>query len=302
MPIKKLLIYLCLCTLCLSCSKKDTGKVQLNLYLNGPLTNAQDAKMPKEVVNLLAPRVCGEANTFVNLTVYRYDFEPVQSENIKIPLSRANEVRKKFGFLAFEHYAMDFKSNANDFSNSAILSKESEGNTDAGLGSILSSADLTFLCCGFFSEESTAAQRMQNDYDLLLQELNDSLCSKSTDRTFNFIYNVAPAVLPESIPNNGQSDGSSIAMVFDQIGNADVDPNERLNTVPEVLELFSDNAAIIVEETNGTAFAPSPVVDYLEKIALFRSLEQIEILETKMNDAGLCFEVRLIEHHKGMIQ
>lgn len=300
MSVKNLCVIIVFASLFLSCSKKDTANVQLNLYLDGPLTSAEDKKMPKEVLDLLAPRACGETNTLIDLTIYRYDFSPVQSENITIPLSRANQMRETMGFLAFEHYATDFKENSSKFPNAAIFHKEGEAAV-TDINSVVSGADLTFLCCGFFPEESSDEHRMQSNYDLMVQELNDSLCSQTMDRTFNFIYSSVPAdgippPPPPPLPDN------NIAMVFDQIGNSEIDPEERLNTVPEVLGLFSPSAAVIVEETGGTAFEPAPIETYLEKIALFRSLEQIEILDAKTNAEGLCFEVRLREHHKGIVQ
>ena len=138
----------------------------------------------------------------------------------------------------------------------------------------------------------------------MIQEIGDSICNQRIDKSFNFIYNHTPngIQIPDFDNENVDRQPINIAMVFDQIGNGDIDPEERLNIVPQMLELFSDNAEIIVEEAHGTAFEPAPVEAYLEKIALFRSIEQIEIIDAKTNSQGLCFEVRLREHHKGIIQ
>ena len=82
------------------------------------------------------------------------------------------------------------------------------------------------------------------------------------------------------------------------VGNKNAPPEERINSIEHHLPLFSDDAMVKETGENGTSFEPVPIKEYFKKIALYRSLKKIEIIEALQNEEGEYWEVRLREHHE----
>jgi len=96
---------------------------------------------------------------------------------------------------------------------------------------------------------------------------------------------------PPPIPSNG------IASIFNEIGDKEVSPDIRLNIIDDKLKTFTEDSNVKEFGKNGTLVALTPIRDYLEKIAFYRTLEKIEVTDALKNPDGKYWEVSLVEHH-----
>lgn len=298
---------------------KKGKNISVRLYISEPITAANDSLMPKEILKLIEPIECqNKQNGIIKLTVYRYDHDPMKSEVIEIPYTGANKMRKNLNMISYKHYKKEFNDNSATFPNYKIfyepvgnVSLEKQAEAEAA---IMNSPQSTFLCCGedLFFNNNQAITYSEN-FNKLVSSLKDSICSTKEVVSYKIIYHKVagsePPVIEASntVERNQQTQQNSSAEIkveeiFNTIGDMNVDPNERIELVPKYLSSFAENAYVKVIGTNGTSFEPEPIKDYLKKIAFFRSLKKIEIIEALKNNNGEYWEIRLKEHHVNIDQ
>ena len=271
----------------LVCCGTPTNMIHLNFHLKEPLVKEKGKPIPKEIIDLLEPRKCGVANYLVTMTVYRYDLNPVKSEQITIPLSKGNELRDQLGFMAFEHYLADFKEQKNGISASELLflPAEQNGVLSNHEDDIFSSGNVAFFCCGGTSNTFNNLEELKNT-------LNDSICLAEDNEVFEMVYN------PNSVEGNFVS--KQLENILKYIGNKDIVPSIRLKKIDEYVSLFAADAFVQEVGKNGTDFEPEPFLDYLSKVAKFQSIEYIEIVEVIKNEEGRYWKIRLRTKHENV--
>jgi hypothetical protein len=297
---------LCLVALALclaSCNKSKTRNINIDLHTDAPLSSENDKLLPKEIVKLLEPVECeGAGNAIVTITVHRHDFNPVKTGTLEIPVSGASALRKKLNMLAFEHLKTEYANNASAFPNAEILYTAAPADaTGTGIDGGLSTVqeNFTFTCCHESGNQQDAAQGHANNFNTLAAMIRDSICASAAP-AFSVIYQkqaTGATALPLAPSEPATATPSSLETVFNEIGNKNTDPEKRLELIAGKMSLFAPNALVKDIGEAGTSSEPFPVAEYLEKIALYRSLDRIEIIEALQNDQGLYWEIRLKEYH-----
>ena len=296
---KSSFISLCLVALALclgSCKKNKTRNVNIDLHTDAPLSSENDQLLPKEILKLLEPIECeGADNAIVTITVHRHDFNPVKTAAIEIPVSGASALRKKLNMLAFEHLKAEYANNSAAFPNVEILYAPADG---TGSGDLPAGQDnVTFSCCGESGGQQDAVPGLAKNFDALVAMIRDSICAAAAP-AFSVIYQQRGAAPPAiSTGSPAPASSASIEAVFNEIGDKNTDPEKRLEMIAGKMSLFAPNALVKEIGDAGTSSEPFPVAEYLEKIALYRSLDRIEVVEALQNDQGLYWEIRLKEHH-----
>ena len=305
-PIKmRFFFFLILPTLLLAsygCKKSKTKTVEINLHLADALSRESDNGLPKEILNLIKPVACdGASNAIINLKIHRNDFEPTKVEVIEVPLTMVNDFRKKLNMLAFEHSMTDFTENSSSYPNSPVLFLKPKSKSTAIKEKELAVFEQdvpNLFCCT--ADKSTGVQVFP-DFKTLTKTLRDSICI-SDHTVYNVVFRdrlINPIEVPESAPELVMAKGSpSIEAVFNSIGNAKIDPKVRFASIENHMHLFADNAHVRVVGEQGTLFEPVPVDEYLEKISLYRSLKNIEIVDALKNESGSYWEIQLKEIHQ----
>ncbi len=289
------------------CQSKGAREIRLDLHIEAPLSGPNDGGLPREVLQLLRPLECPDGpNAFVTITVYRHDYDPPRTETLGIPLQGANQLRKSLDLLAFEHRKAEYDRNAASFPNQPILSMpapDTKGGTGLeGIGT-LPTPGFTFLCCDEQGKRTAPEFRVVGDFDGLLAALRDSCCSAAHTH-YNILYRNPQAnrtALP-TIGDGGPIPSAGIEAFFNQVGDKEVDPEKRLDLLRQNLDLFAPNAYVKEVGEAGTVSEPVPLVEYLEKIALYRSLEKIYVVEALQNEEGRYWEIRLKERHSHLHQ
>ncbi len=74
---------------------------------------------------------------------------------------------------------------------------------------------------------------------------------------------------------------------------------ERLAEIDGIITKYFTSTATVTEYgSNKTIVEPAmPARDYMNKIALFRTLERIEIMEAEKDNSGKIWNIKVIEHH-----
>jgi hypothetical protein len=272
-----------------SCSK-DEREIKINLYAAQPLTLENEEFAGEEIISLLEPILCQESKIAVrpNLVIHRLDIENAEPQTVSFPLSKAGEMRRKLNFLSFKHYVQEFKENGAKAPNTNYLYQE--GTLSAEESSFELNGDGIWYCCG------ETSNRQYSSMESLILALNDTLCQPSfNDLSIDIFYNPDKGSF-KSI-NVGKS--TDVAEVLNILGNADEPPVDRFNRVEDYLSMFSNDADVkILGQVSGKIIdEPIAIKDYMERIAMFKSLDRIEVVEALKNDDGKIWEVRLIEHH-----
>lgn len=132
------------------------------------------------------------------------------------------------------------------------------------------------------------------------KNLQEAIMAGACKNTSNKVYVLINPTMEEGKDENDDETLSSpneLTQVFNQIGEKGVSPDIRINLIDGRLGIFSEDAQVKEFGKNGTLVAMTPVRDYLEKIAFYRTLEKIEIREALQNANNRYWEVSLVEHH-----
>lgn len=270
-----------------SCSENSLKEVNVNLFLANKISEKSDTGLPKLVLDLLKPIECPiESNIIVKLKVHRYDFNPTKIEDVKLELDGIHALRGNLNMLSFKHNKDAYLKYASSSSNLPIFyeeAKEKIKDLRQKEEAITSNAIPDILCCNQSGKET---QNVTLDMKNLVVTLTDSLCLTDNPE-FDILLSVTNKV-----------DMDNIQDVFNEIGNSKISHEARLSMIEEHINLFSEDSYVRVIGSNGTLFAPEPIRTYLGKIALFRSLKQIEIVEKRKNDSDKYWEIHLREIHE----
>ncbi|MEY3050217.1 MAG: hypothetical protein RLY31_2 [Bacteroidota bacterium] len=285
-----------------ACHKKQAREIRIDLHLDAPLSKPDAPLLPREITQLLQPLECPAGpNALVLLTVYRHDFDPPRTETVNVAANGINALRQSLNMMAFEHHLAEYERNASSFPNQPILSTPSpKDRPGAGLegAGTLQQEGFTFICCEPGNQSSSASYRIVGNFDELRTQLQDSLCA-AAGTYYNILYRPVAANRPDlpTIGTQGAVPSSELEAFFNKIGDKEVDPEKRLVQLRQHLDLFAPNAYVKEIGEAGTISEPVPLLEYLEKIALYRSLENIYVIEALKNDQGQYWEIRLKEHH-----
>lgn len=295
------LIFLFASLLFFSCKKKGTNEVKVDLYLSTTMTAESDQYLPADLVTFLEPLECENTNNaLVRLTVFRYDLNPMQSASIEIPLSKVNSLRKKANMLAFEHYESAYTDSKNEVPNTSIFYRPSAEQVDLNQleAGIANASDQLLYCCG----EGVVSSGVHASLEELVSALRDSIC-QTGQTSFQVVYRGSNQVeqptptMPGTVASAAPATDDYIRDVFNMVGDKNTDSEERLASVSHHLSLFSEQAMVTVVGPNDTEYKPEPIADYLNKIALFQSLDRIEIVKAQKNQEQAYFKVKLKEYH-----
>lgn len=154
-----------------------------------------------------------------------------------------------------------------------------------------------------YSEESGLEEfegrKIYNNTKSLQEAIMADACKNTSNKIYVLINptmkgeEITPPddeVSPPSLPNE-------VTQVFNKIGERGVSPDIRINLIDGRIGIFSEDAQVKEFGKNGTLVAMTPVRDYLEKIAFYRTLEKIEIKEALQNTNERYWEVSVVEHH-----
>ncbi len=282
-----------------SCDKEERA-LTINFYSTQALTEEKDQFVSEELITLLAPLSCQESDIVVrpNLIVHRLDLNETPSLEITFPLSKSGELRRKMNFLSFKHYKKEFEDNGVKTQNSELLYQE--GTQPADFGSAELDVSQFWYCCN----TDTQGMNQYASVESLKVAITDSLCQESfTASEISIIY--SPKIndgvnLPLTAVGAPPKDDLNLSVAFNEIGNADAPPAERIQLLDQYLPLFTEDADVIIlgNKSGRIVAEPIGIQDYLERIAMFKSIESIEIVEVMKNDGGEVWEVRLKEYHK----
>jgi len=287
-------------SICISaCKSKEERTLGIHVYAVQPFTQEDDQYANAELVALQEPIACEKSNIAVtpNVVVHRLDITNTPSEAISFPLSKSGEFRKRIDFLSFKHYKGEFEKNGQRTPNSKLLYQP--GNQVPNMSDLQIDGSEVWYCCG---KEGNRQYRTIED---LMNALQDSLCMPGFDRPqINVLYNqekiIVDPVDPEKITTSNPSIHTTILAALNELGNADQPTTERIQLVEQYYNLFTTDADIVVlgNSTGKIIDEPIPVKEYMERIAMFKSLESIEIVEVLTNDEEKVWEVRLKEYYK----
>jgi len=291
-----------------SCKQVSMNKVNLDLYLDEPILNKSQTEIPKNILKILEPLECGENNVIVELTVHRYDFDSIRTLKPEFSLSGMNSFRQMMGVLSFKHHQTIFSDNP-VFDSNEIFYVQSAENHSLDNEKNIEKDDSFFYFNKNNPTSSNPDKQVFSDFKSLTKALRSSLCN--SDKTqYAILYKSVTNddVKVKSVVDNDEENTESenedalINKLFNKIGDKDVDPEKRLELVDQNLSLFSNNAMVKVIGKNGTVFRPTPIQDYLRKIAFSRSLESIDSIKGFKNEDSLYWEVRLKENHIHKLQ
>ena len=292
-----------------SCGKRTTtSEINIDLYLNAPLTKESQEYVSDDIVKLLAPIDCNsEKGIIPKLVVHRIDLDPSIRADVTIPFSKANQIRKSWNLFSFKHYQEDYKSSFKKVLNIPVFFKEGS-QVEVKQFTDLDNKGITFTCCQNNSGSSSSGYF--SSFEELYLELINKTCSSEDVNNVNVIYKMMtkePVNFPEDNTPNVNNEGkdevvppnlyASISDIFNSLGNNNIDPKTRLSRIAEYDTLFASNCYVKEIGANNTAFEPIPIADYLERLAINRSLDSIEIIEALADDQGKFWEIRVKENH-----
>lgn len=150
-----------------------------------------------------------------------------------------------------------------------------------------------------YSEESDLKEYLGipvfNSSTKLVDAMKAHACQNKEEKNYVLVNPEMNEINSKDDPPTNAS--SNLTSIFNQIGKKELSPDARLAMIGGQLDLFSSDANVKEFGKNGTLVGLTPVKDYFERIAFYRTLEKIEITKTLKNPEGKVWEVRLVEHH-----
>jgi hypothetical protein len=151
-----------------------------------------------------------------------------------------------------------------------------------------------------YSEESDLKEylgiKVFNTTNKLVEELKANACQNEVGK---FYVLVNPKMKHDNKEEDPVQNPSSeeITSIFNKLGERNTSPEVRFNLIEGNLNKFSSGANVKEFGKNGTLVGLSPIREYFEKIAFYKTLESIEITDALKNPDGKFWEIRLVEHH-----
>lgn len=279
-----------------SCFGEKTELIELDtiILVSDKIGTSGKEKIPKTFIEVALPlEKCDKANFRLIPTLIRMDEKESKRSlafDLKSRSGNTENPRLAKRFIEEELQTYDI---GDAFAAENPPLRDLKSQMDTFLSSKSKKAKVFYFSKDGESSEQYNGQEVIFTLEELLTAINQSLCEDIPSQII-VVFNPPPT---ETIPPNPPSVETDIEMIFNKIGDVDVSPDIRMELIDNYIEYFTENAEVKEFGEEGTIVELTPIRTYLEKIALYKTTDHIEIKETLKNENGKYWEIRVIEHH-----